>query len=100
MHQLDLQKSNAKRQSDFTVFCLFSNRDNRLKKMKEVLMTDKQIADEIEFEDECGMNTLLQNLLCFKDEKKEINIFMKVNEKGENAGYVIRDKNTGEDCQL
>jgi hypothetical protein len=65
--------------------------------MKEVLMNETEIREEIAFEDSCGMNTLLQNLVYFKD---KVNVFTKINDKGQNCGYVIRDKITGEDCQL
>jgi len=67
--------------------------------MKEVLMTQKEIDEEIDFERVCGLNTLLQNILSAEDENKKIFIYMKINEKDEIAGYVIRDEN-GTECQL
>ena len=68
--------------------------------MKEELMTPKEIHDEIIYEDKCGVNTLLQNLIYFKDERKEVNIFKVINDKDKLAGYKIRDPETGEDVQL
>jgi hypothetical protein len=65
--------------------------------MDEILMTDKQIEAEVDFEDQCGINTLLQNLFYYKD---KVNVFMLVNEKDEICGYAIRDKKTNEECQL
>jgi len=68
--------------------------------MKEILMTNEEIKDELDFEDVCGVNTLLQNLISLNDQKIEIEVFMKVDKIGDNCGYVIRNKKTGEDCQL
>ena len=65
--------------------------------MKEKLMSKIEIEEEIEFEDSCGVNTLLQNLIFFKD---KINVFKLINKKKENCGYVIRNKNTNEVYQL
>lgn len=67
--------------------------------IKEILMTPQQIEEEIEFEDKCGMNTLLQNLLN-TDIQKTGEVYRKINDKDEICGYVIRDKITKEDIQL
>ena len=66
---------------------------------KEVLATDDEIADEIRFEDNCGVNTLLQNLLSPYIKDRAF-VYKCINEKGEWCGYKIRDKLTGEDIQL
>ena len=68
--------------------------------MKEKLMTDQQISDEIEYEDRCKINDLLQNMLNLSSQNVEYNVFMLVNDEDENEGWVIRDKKTGEDLHL
>jgi len=65
--------------------------------MKEIGMTKKEIQEEIEFEDKCGVNTLLQNLIYYKD---TVDVFMIIDNKGINRGYRIRDKKTHKDVQL
>ena len=52
-------------------------------------MTPKQEREEIEFEDKCGVNTLLQNLINSTIQNRAL-VYMKVNSKGENCGYAIR----------
>ena len=52
-------------------------------------MTPKQVREEIEFEDKCGVNTLLQNLINSTIQNRAL-VYMKVNSKGENCGYAIR----------
>jgi len=64
--------------------------------MKEVLMTPKQVRAEIDMEDKCGVNDLLQNLLLHPDAK----VYYQIDDKGECVDWVIRDKDTGEDIHL
>lgn len=54
--------------------------------MKYKLMSDKEIQEEIDFEDKCGVNTLLQHILSINKKSK---IYMKINDSGENCGYII-----------
>ena len=71
--------------------------------MKEVKMTPKQVMEEIKFEDSCGVNDLLQELLSSVHNeaynKGELVVYMKINNKGENCGWVLKDKN-GKDMHL
>lgn len=62
--------------------------------MKERLMTKEEVIAEIAYEDVCGVNTLLQELLIFED----ANVFMQVDENGVEIGYILRDKKTGQIC--
>jgi len=61
--------------------------------MKEVLMTSEQVRVEIDMENQRGVIDLLQNLLICPD----VNVYYQINEKGEYVGWVMRDKDTGED---
>jgi hypothetical protein len=51
-------------------------------KMNEFLMTEGEIKDQIEFEDRCGVNTLLQQLVCAEQKGIEVNVYKVVDEKG------------------
>ena len=64
--------------------------------MEEELMSPKDIEAEIAFEDKCGVNTLLQNLIGRAD---KVNVFKFIDDKNKKTGYKIRDKVTGEDVQ-
>jgi len=61
--------------------------------MKEVLLTPVQVRKEIEIEDQCGVNDLLQQLLLNPDAR----VYYQINEEGRVVDWVIRDKKTGED---
>ena len=65
--------------------------------MKEKKMSAKEIKDELDVEDECKVNTLLQNLIALGDRAV---VYKVINDKNEKVGYKIRDKITGEDIQL
>lgn len=54
---------------------------------KLVLMTEKEIQEEIDFEDDCGVNTLLQHIFSINGEFK---VYKKINNKGENCGWEIK----------
>ncbi len=54
--------------------------------MRKLLMTDKEIQDIIRFEDECGVNSLLQLILTKKDNEY---IFKIVDEKGLLLDYCV-----------
>jgi len=67
--------------------------------MKEVLMTQKEIFEEIEMEAQCGINDLLQNLLS-SPQDRAVDVFWIINDKDIKENWVIRDKETGEDIHL
>jgi hypothetical protein len=68
--------------------------------MKEELMKNKEVEEEIEWEDKCGVNTLLQNLVHFNELNQKVKVYRTIDDKGISQGYVIRDAKTHKDVQL
>lgn len=60
--------------------------------MTEKKLTAEQITDLIEQEDACGVNTLLQTILCFQREKINFEIFGEFNEENEIGEITFRNE--------
>ena len=57
--------------------------------MKKILMSDRAVQDQIEYEDRCGVNTLLQQIFSFTC---KVNVFMLVDDSGKIIDYIVEKK--------
>ena len=57
--------------------------------MNKILMTETEINDIIEFEDRCGVNTLLQEIFSYNG--KRVNVFKILDDKGCMLDYEVEE---------
>lgn len=68
--------------------------------MRKEPLQGKDLTEEIDMEDKCGVNDLLQELAYYGDRiGKDVFLYRLINDKGEINGWRIEDKD-GNDMHL
>jgi hypothetical protein len=59
--------------------------------MIKILLTDPEIFDLIEYEDRCGINSLLQELMCLQENNKQYDVYKILDDKGMMIDYQVKE---------
>ena len=59
--------------------------------MNKFLMTETEIKDIIDFEDRCGVNTLLQEIIAMEQTNKNYSVFKITDNNGIMQDYLVEE---------